>query len=132
MRKLRFVYMNNLHEHQTPACYVNSIPLKRVGKNLRWLIYIQMSNNTTLILSIYYQTVFCRTWKRSARVPPYHRVNATIQLKYYWLEYNVIEHRDCRRDRPRQTTRQHVAALARQGGTALLWGSNIFKEGSFT
>lgn len=40
MRKLRFVSMNNLHEYQTPACYVNAIPLKRVGKNLRWLIYI--------------------------------------------------------------------------------------------
>lgn len=40
MRKLRFVYMTNLHEYQTPACYVNAIPLKRVGKNLRWLIYI--------------------------------------------------------------------------------------------
>lgn len=40
MRNLRFIYFNNLHEHQTPACYVNAIPLKRVGKNLRWLIYI--------------------------------------------------------------------------------------------
>lgn len=35
-----FVYTNHLLQCQTLACYVNAIPLKRVGKNLRWLIYI--------------------------------------------------------------------------------------------
>lgn len=87
---------------------------------------------------MYYQTVVAeaRTWKRSACVGPHRRAKVTIalqdKLKSGWMLYNMIEHRDCHFDRPRQTMRQHVAALARQGGTALLWGSNIFKEGSFT
>lgn len=37
MRKLRFDCMC---EYQTIALYVNTIPFKKVGKNLRWLIYI--------------------------------------------------------------------------------------------
>lgn len=40
MRKHLFVCMKHLHQYQTPACYVNAIPLQRVGKNFRALIYI--------------------------------------------------------------------------------------------
>lgn len=55
MTKQRLVYINKLHHYQPPACYVNEIPLKKVGKNVDGSF--TLSNDTTVILSIYYQTV---------------------------------------------------------------------------
>lgn len=47
MRKLRFVYMNNLCQYQPPACYVNEIPLKRVGKKFEMAhLHCQMTQHS--------------------------------------------------------------------------------------
>lgn len=59
---------DNLHEYQTSTCYVNAIPLKRVGKFF-WDGSFTLSNDTTLTFSIYDQAVSSgrgNGWERAA------------------------------------------------------------------
>lgn len=76
--------MNNFHEQQSPASYVNKIPLQKVwGGNVDGSF--TLSNDTQLIFSIYYQTVLQEHLAGKARREDPHakkNSNTTIQPQH--------------------------------------------------
>lgn len=129
-----FVDTSHLLERQTPACYVNPIPLKRVGKKFEMAhLHCQKTQHSyfPLTIKLFFKHTNLETSSLSTSSPLRQCNDAAVKQTEQYI-HGVIEHRDYHFDWPRQTARQHIAALARRGGTTLLRGANIFKEGSFT